>query len=137
MIPIAKPILGEDEIRAVTEVLRSGVIAEGQKVKDFEIAFAKFSGTSYAVAVNSGTAALHAALLARGIGPGYEVITATFSFVATANSVLFTGAKPVFADIKEDTFNLDPESIVEKITPGTKAIIPVHLYGQSADMNAI
>jgi dTDP-4-amino-4,6-dideoxygalactose transaminase len=137
MIPIAKPIIGEDEVRAVTEVLRSGTIAEGQKVKDFEAAFAKFTGTSFAVAVNSGTAALHAALLARGIGPGDEVITTPFSFVATANSVLFTGAKPVFADIKEDTFNIDPQSIIEKITPRTKAIIPVHLYGQSADMKAI
>lgn len=137
MIPIAKPIIGEDEIRAVTEVLKSGVIAEGQKVKDFETAFAEFSGTSYAVAVNSGTAALHAALLSHGIGSGDEVITSPFSFVATANSVLFTGAKPVFSDIKEDTFNIDPESILEKITPHTKAIIPVHLYGQSADMKAI
>jgi dTDP-4-amino-4,6-dideoxygalactose transaminase len=137
MIPIAKPIIGEDEVKAVTEVLRSGVIAEGQKVKDFETAFAKYSGTSFAVAVNSGTAALHAALLAHGIGPGDEVITTPFSFVATANSVLFTGAKPVFADISEDTFNIDPQSIVEKITPHTKAIIPVHLYGQSADMKAI
>lgn len=137
MIPIAKPIIGEDEVRAVTEVLRSGVIAEGQKVKDFETAFAKYAGTSFAVAVNSGTAALHAALLARGIGSGDEVITTPFSFVATANSVLFTGAKPVFADIREDTFNIDPQSIVEKITPKTKAIIPVHLYGQSADMKAI
>ncbi|MCZ7403018.1 MAG: DegT/DnrJ/EryC1/StrS family aminotransferase [Candidatus Methanoperedens sp.] len=137
MIPIAKPIIGEDEVRAVTEVLRSGIIAEGQKVKDFETAFAKYTGTSFAVAVNSGTAALHATLLAHGLGPGDEVITTPFSFVATANSVLFTGAKPVFADIREDTFNIDPESIVEKITPKTKAIIPVHLYGQSADMKAI
>ncbi len=137
MIPIAKPIIGEEETRAVSEVLRSGAIAEGQKVKDFENAFAKFSGTSFAVAVNSGTAALHAALLAHGIGLGDEVITTPFSFVATANSVLFTGAKPVFADIREDTFNIDPQSIVEKITPKTKAIIPVHLYGQSADMKAI
>jgi len=137
MIPIAKPIIGEDEVKAVTEVLRSGVIAEGQKVKDFETAFAKFTGTSFAVAVNSGTAALHAALLAHGIGPGDEVITTPFSFVATSNSVLFTGAKPVFADIREDTFNIDPESIASKITPRTKAIIPVHLYGQSADMKAI
>lgn len=137
MIPIAKPIIGEDEISAVIEVLRSGNIAEGQKVKDFEEAFAKYSGTSFAVAVNSGTAALHAALLAHGIGAGDEVITTPFTFVATSNSILFTGAKPVFADIREDTFNIDPESIIEKITPGTKAIIPVHLYGQAADMKAI
>ena len=137
MIPIAKPIIGEEEISAVNEVLRSGVIAEGQRVKDFEAAFAGYAGTSYAVAVNSGTAALHVALLAHGIGAGDEVITTPFSFVATSNSVLFTGAKPVFADIREDTFNIDPESIVEKITTKTKAIIPVHLYGQAADMKAI
>ena len=117
--------------------MRSGVIAEGQKVKDFEANFADYVGTSYAVAVNSGTAALHAALLAHDIGNGDEVITPPFTFAATSNSVLFTGAKPVFADIKEDTFNIDPERIMEKITPRTKAIIPVHLYGQSADMKSI
>jgi perosamine synthetase len=137
MIPIAKPIIDEDEIKAVIDVLRSGIIAEGQKVKDFEEAFAKFSGTSFAIAVNSGTAALHVALLAHGIGAGDEVITTPFTFVATSNSVLFTGAKPVFADIREDTFNINPDSIIEKITPRTKAIIPVHLYGQAADMKAI
>ncbi len=137
MIPIAKPIIGEDEINAVIEVLRSGNIAEGQKVKDFEEAFAKYTDTSFAIAVNSGTAALHVALLAHGIGAEDEVITTPFTFVATSNSVLFTGAKPVFADIREDTFNIDPDSIIEKITPGTKAIIPVHLYGQAADMKAI
>ncbi len=137
MIPIAKPLIGEEEINAVTEVLRSGTIAEGQKVKDFETAFAEYVGTSYAVAVNSGTAALHVALLAHNIGPGDEVITTPFSFVATSNSVLFTGARPVFADIDERTFNIDPESIIEKITSKTKAIIPVHLYGQSSDMKKI
>ncbi len=137
MIPIAKPLIGEDEVNAVTEVLRSGNIAEGQKVKDFETAFAEYAGTAGAVAVNSGTAALHVALLAHNIGKGDEVITTPFTFVASANSVLFTGAKPVFADIEESTFNIDPESIVEKITPRTKAIIPVHLYGQAAGMERI
>lgn len=137
MIPIAKPIIGEEEIHAVTDVLKSGVIAEGQKVKDFETAFADYIGTDHAVAVNSGTAALHVALLSHDIGKGDEVITTPFSFIATANSVLFTGANPVFADIKEDTFNIDPESIANKITSKTKAIIPVHLYGQSADMKPI
>ena len=137
MIPIAKPLIGEEEIKAVTDVLRSGTIAEGQRVKDFEVAFAEYTGTSYAVAVNSGTAALHVALLSHNIGTGDEVITTPFSFVATSNSVLFTGARPVFADIDEKTFNIDPESIIEKITPKTKAIIPVHLYGQAADMKAI
>src|SRR3989304_7131173 len=137
MIPIAKPLIGEEEINAVTEVLRSGTIAEGQKVKDFEAEFAKYTGTSYAVAVNSGTAALHVALLAHNISTDDEVITTPFSFVATSNSVIFTGARPVFADIDENTFNIDPESIIEKITSKTKAIIPVHLYGQAADMKSI
>lgn len=137
MIPIAKPLIGEEEINAVTEVLRSGNIAEGQRVKDFEAAFAEYIGTSHAVAVNSGTAALHVALLALGIGSQDEVITTPFSFVATSNSVLFTGARPVFADIDERTFNIDPQSVIEKITPRTKAIIPVHLYGQAADMKSI
>ncbi len=137
MIPIAKPFISEDEINAVTEVLRSGNIAEGQRVWDFEAAFAGYAGTSCAVAVNSGTSALHVALLAHNIGSGDEVITTPFTFIATSNSVLFTGARPVFADIKEDTFNINPESIVERITPKTKAIIPVHLYGQAAEMKSI
>lgn len=137
MISIAKPLIGEEEINAVCDVLRSGVIAEGQRVKDFEAAFAGYIGTKYAVAVNSGTAALHVALLAHNVGKGDEVITSPFTFIASANSILFTGANPVFADIDEKTFNIDPESIIEKITPKTKAIIPVHLYGQSADMKKI
>jgi dTDP-4-amino-4,6-dideoxygalactose transaminase len=137
MIPIAKPQLDEAEIEAVTEVIRSGIIAEGPRVAEFEQKFADYTGAEYAVAVNSGTAALHAALLAHGIGKGDEVITSSFSFIATANSVLFTGARPVFADIKSDTFNLDPQLIEDKITPATKAIMPVHLYGHPADMGAI
>jgi dTDP-4-amino-4,6-dideoxygalactose transaminase len=137
MIPIAKPIIGEDEISAVTAVLRSGVIAQGKKVEEFEGAFAEFIGTKYAVAVNSGTAALHIALLAHGIGKGDEVITSPFTFIATANSILFTGAKPVFADIEEDSFNIAPDNIDEKITPRTKTIMPVHLYGQPCDMKRI
>lgn len=137
MIPIAKPQLDEAEIEAVSDVLRSGIIAQGPRVTEFEQAFAEYTGTEYAVAVNSGTAALHAALLAHGIGRGDEVITSSFSFIATGNSVLFTGARPVFADISADSFNLDPELIEEKITPATKAIMPVHLYGHPADMKII
>ncbi|WP_292468276.1 DegT/DnrJ/EryC1/StrS aminotransferase family protein [Methanolobus sp.] len=137
MIPIAKPQLDDAEIKAVTDVLRSGIIAEGQHVAEFEQAFAEYTGTEHAVAVNSGTAALHAALLAHGIGKNDEVITSSFSFVATANSILFTGAKPIFADIKADTFNLDPRFIEDKITSATKAIMPVHLYGHPADMETI
>ncbi len=137
MIPIAKPLLGKEEIDAVTEVLSSGMIAQGPKVDEFELAFSEYTGCEYAAAVNSGTAALHIALLAYGIGKGDEVITTPFSFIATANSILYTGAKPVFADIEPDTFNIDPEKIQEKITPKTRAIMPVHLYGHPADMKAI
>jgi len=137
MIPIAKPLLGKEEIDAVTEVLSSGMIAQGPKVEEFELAFSEYTGCEYAAAVNSGTAALHIALLAHGIGKEDEVITSPFTFIATANSILYTGAKPVFADIEPDTFNIDPEKIQEKITSKTKAIMPVHLYGHSADMKAI
>jgi perosamine synthetase len=137
MIPIAKPLLGKEEIDAVTEVLNSGMIAQGPKVEEFELAFSEYTGSEYAAAVNSGTAALHIALLAHGIGKEDEVITSPFSFIATANSILYTGAKPVFADIEPDTFNIDPERIKEKITSKTRAIMPVHLYGHPADMKAI
>ncbi|MDN5310226.1 MAG: perosamine synthetase [Methanolobus sp.] len=137
MILVAKPQIDEAEIEAVSEVLRSGMIAQGQRVADFEQAFAEYNGVDHAVAVNSGTAALHAALLAHGIGKGDEVITSPFSFVATANSVLFTGATPVFADIEPEAFILDPDLVAEKITPRTKAIMPVHLYGHPADMDAM
>lgn len=137
MIPIAKPIVGEDEIAVVEAVLRSGSIAQGKKVEEFEGAFAEFIGTKYAIAVNSGTAALHIALLAHGIGKGDEVITSPFTFIATANSILFTGAKPVFADIEEESFNIAPDNIDEKITPRTGAIMPVHLYGQPCNMKRI
>ena len=137
MIPIAKPLLDEKEIDAVSNVLRSGMIAEGARVTEFEDKFAEYVGVKHAVAVNSGTAALHAALLAYGIGAGDEVITTSFSFIATANSILFTGAKPVFADIEHDTFNIDTNCIIDKITPKTKALMPVHLYGHPAEMKAI
>ena len=137
MIPIAKPLLGKEEIDAVTKVLSSGMIAQGPKVEEFELAFSEYTGCGYAAAVNSGTAALHIALLAHGIGKEDEVITSPFTFIATANSILYTGAKPVFADIEPETYNIDPEKIQEKITSKTKAIMPVHLYGHSADMKAI
>ncbi|MDF1534512.1 MAG: DegT/DnrJ/EryC1/StrS aminotransferase family protein [Methanosarcinaceae archaeon] len=137
MIPIAKPLLDEKEIDAVSNVLRSGMIAEGSQVAKFEDSFAGYIGVEHAVAVNSGTAALHAALLAHGIGVGDEVITTSFSFIATANSILFTGAKPVFADIEADTFNIDSNDILNKITSKTKALMPVHLYGHPAEMKAI
>jgi dTDP-4-amino-4,6-dideoxygalactose transaminase len=137
MIPIAKPLIGQEEVDAVMNVMKSGTIAEGPRVKEFEEAFAGYVGAGHAVAVNSGTAALHVALLAKGIGKGDEVITTPFTFIATANSILFTGAKPVFADIEEETFNISPRAIEEKITKDTKAIIPVDLYGHPAEMKAI
>lgn len=137
MIPIAKPLIGEDEIRGVVNVLKSGTIAEGPVVKEFEEKFASYVGSRYAVAVNSGTAALLVALLARGIGPGDEVIVPPFTFIATANAVLFAGAKPVFADVEPETFNIDPADIEKKLTKRTKAIIPVDLYGHPAQMDAI
>jgi len=137
MIPIARPIIGEEEINAVTDVMMSGIIAEGSKVFDFEKAFSDYIHVSNAVAVNSGTSALQIALQAAGIGSGDEVVTSSFSFIATANSILYTGAKPIFADITLDTFNIEPDKIQNSITHRTKAILPVHLYGHPAEMKAI
>ncbi|MFZ2456523.1 MAG: DegT/DnrJ/EryC1/StrS family aminotransferase [Candidatus Altiarchaeia archaeon] len=137
MIPIAKPIIGEREKELVMQVLSSGMIAQGPKVKEFEKNWAEYNGVAHAIAVSSGTAALHIALLSHGIGPGDEVITTPFTFIASANSIFYCGAKPVFADIDEKTYNIDPEKVTEKITGKTKAIMPVHLYGQSADMKAL
>jgi len=137
MIPISKPAIGKEEIEAVVSVLKSGVLAQGKRVEEFEEAFARFIGVKYAVATSSGTAALYLALLSHKIGAGDEVITTPFTFVATANSILLAGARPVFADIEDDYFNVDPSNIERKITKRTKAIIPVHLYGHPADMKAI
>lgn len=137
MMNIAEPQLNGEELEAVAAVISSGILAQGPKVADFEEAFAGYVGCEHAVAVSSGTAALHCALLAHGIGKGDEVITTPFSFVASANSVLYTGAKPIFADIEAETFTLDPEKIQDKLSPKTKAILPVHLYGHPAEMKAI
>jgi dTDP-4-amino-4,6-dideoxygalactose transaminase len=136
-IPLVRPMIGRREMAAVAAVLRSGQIAQGAEVEAFEAEFAEMCGTREAVAVNSGTAALFVALAAHGIGPGDEVIVPPFSFVATASCVLMTGAHPVFVDVREDDFNIDPELIEQHITPHTRAIIPVHLYGQPADMTLI
>lgn len=137
MIPIAKPSISEEEIEAVKSVMLSGNIAHSKQVDEFESQFADYIGTKYAVATSNGTTALHIALLANGIGKGSEVITTSFTFVATANSVLFTGAKPIFVDIDSDSFNIDPSLIEDKVTNKTKAIMPVHLYGQPAEIKAI
>ena len=136
-VPLVRPMIGRAEIAAVNRVLRSGQIAQGACVAQFEAEFAALCGAREAVAVNSGTAALFIALLAHGVGPGDEVITSPFTFAATANAVLMTGARPVFVDIRESDFNINPDLMAARITPRTKAIIPVHLYGHPADMTRI
>lgn len=137
MISIAKPVIGEEEKQAVIEVLDSGILAQGPRVQAFEEAFAEMVGVRYAIATSSGTTALHLALLAHGIGAGDEVITSPFTFIASANCALFVGAKPVFVDVDERTFNIDPAKIEAAITEKTRAILPVHLYGLCCDMGAI
>ena len=137
MIHIASPQLGQEEKEAVLEVLDSGMLAQGPRVKAFEEGFAEMCSVQHAVATTSGTTALHLALLAHGIGAGDEVITTPFTFIASANSVLFTQAKPVFVDIDPVTYNLDPDAVEAAITPQTKAIMPVHLFGLPADMGQL
>jgi perosamine synthetase len=137
MIPIAKPQIGPEEKQAVMEVLDSGMLAQGPRVKEFEERFAEKCAAAYAVATSSGTTALQVALLAHGIGPGDEVITTPFTFIASANAILYTGARPVFVDIDADTFNIDPDRIEAAITPRTKAILPVHLFGLCCEMDRI
>ena len=132
MIPIASPSMGPEEQAAVAEVLASGQMVQGPRTAEFERQFAQLCGVQEAIAVSSGTAAIHLALLAHGIGPGDEVITTPFSFAATANTIMLVGATPVFVDIEPATYNLDPSKIEAAITPKTKAIMPVHLYGHPA-----
>lgn len=134
MIQIASPQIGKEERDAVERVLRSGIIAQGPEVAKFEEEFAKTCGVKYAVAACNGTTAGHLVMLASGLGPGDEVITTPFTFFATASVVMMSGAKPVFVDVEEDGFCLDPRKVEAAITDRTKAIHPVHLYGELADM---
>jgi perosamine synthetase len=136
MIPLARPVLGEAEERAVIEVLRSGQLSLGPRLAEFERLFAARVRAPLASAVSSGTAGLHLALRAGGVEAGDEVITSAFSFVASANAVLYEGARPVFADIDPRTLNLDPAAAEAAITERTKAILPVHIFGYPADMAA-
>jgi perosamine synthetase len=136
-IPVARPVIGQDEIAAVSDVLASGMLTQGERVAEFEGKFAGYCGTTHAVATNNGTAALHAALLAAEIGYGDEVIVPAFSFIATATAVSMCGARPVFADVDERTFTISPEQVAERITPKTKAVIGVHLFGQPFDVRAV
>jgi perosamine synthetase len=131
-IPVAKPLIGEAEKRAVMEVLDSGQLAMGSRTEAFEKAFARYVGAKHAIGVNSGTAALIVALQAHGVGPGDEVITTPFSFIATATSIIACGATPVFVDIDPFDLNLDPNQLEDAITDQTKAVMPVHLYGHPA-----
>lgn len=136
-IPYGRQTIDEEDIQAVVDVLKSDYLTTGPKIAEFEQMVCKYTHTKYAVAIANGTAALHAACFAAGIGPGDEVITTPITFAASANCVLYCGGKPVFADIDPRTYNIDPADIERKITPNTKAIIAVHLAGQPCDMDAI
>lgn len=137
VIPLARPDIGPREEELVLEVLRSGILSLGPAGRRFEEDFARFVGTRHAAAVSSGTAGLHLAVRLAGVGPGDEVITSPFSFVASANCALYEGAAPVFADIDPRTFNLDPAAVEAAITPRTRAIVPVHVFGLPCDIEAI
>ncbi len=141
LIPINLPKIGEEEVQAVVKVLRSGMLTSGlgagPEVSAFEKNFADFTGAKHAVAVNTGTAALHSAVLAVGVKQGDEVILPSFTFVATAEAIVLAGAKPVFADIDPKTYNLSPPAVEKAITKKTKAILPVDLYGFSAEMKTL
>jgi perosamine synthetase len=141
LIPINLPEIGEEEIEAVVKVMRRGpltnALGAGPAVTKFEENYAKFAGVKHAVAVNSGTAALHSAIVAAGVKPGDEVILPSFTFVATAEAVVMAGGKPVFTDIDPETYNISPVEIEKNVTKQTKAVVPVDLYGFSADAKPI
>jgi perosamine synthetase len=136
-IPVAKPDIGEAEIAAVHAVAASGWITQGAKVRELEASFAQLCGTGHAVATTSGTTALHVVLAALGVGPGDEVITTPLSCIASANPILFTGARPIFGDVDPETYNLEARGIEKCITSRTRAILPVHLFGHPLDLEPI
>ena len=136
-LPFAQPDIGQEEIDAVVETLRSGWLTGGPKVQAFEEAFRETTGAAHAVALSSCTAGLHLALLAAGVGPGDEVITTPLTFAATVNVILHVGATPVLADVREDDYNIDPEQVERRITPRTKALLPVHYAGLPCRMDEL
>ncbi len=136
-LPPFAPCLGQEEYEEVLDTLRSGWITMGPKTRQFEAAFARHVGASHAIAVSSCTAGLHVALVAANVGPGDEVITTPLTFCSTANVIIHQGAVPVLADVQPDTYNIDPEEIERRLTPRTRALIPVHLGGQPCEMEAI
>ncbi len=137
-IPVAEPLIGEKELEYVSECVLTGWISSaGKFVNEFEEAFAEYCGTKHTIATSNGTAALHLTMLALNIGPGDEVIVPSLTFIATANAVTYTGAKPIFVNSQKETWNISPDGILAAITPKTKAIIPVHLYGHPAEMDTI
>jgi perosamine synthetase len=137
MIPVARPYIGAEEEQAVVEVLRSGWVTQGPRVSEFEEKFSEYIGCAHSIAISSCTTALHLSLLAIGVGPGDEVICPSLSFIATANSIAYTGATPVFGDIDPASYNLDPARLEEVISSRTKAILVVHQIGLPAEMNEI
>src|SRR5258708_32434192 len=135
LLPYGRQSVSEDDIQAVVQVLRSDWLTTGPKVREFEEAFASSVGAKYAVSFSSGTAALHAAAFAAGLKPGDEAITSPMTFAATANCILYQGARPVFADVCPDTLNLDPEQTLARITAKTRAVLPVDYAGHPADLD--
>lgn len=137
-IPVAEPLLTGNELAYVADCVTSSWVSSiGKYIPRFEQEFAHFCGTQHGIATSNGTTALHLALVVSGIGQGDEVIVPSLTFVATANAVVYTGAKPIFADSEPRTWNIDPEDVARRVTPRTKAIIPVHIYGHPVDMDAI
>ncbi|MHA1198142.1 MAG: DegT/DnrJ/EryC1/StrS family aminotransferase [Candidatus Heimdallarchaeaceae archaeon] len=137
MIPVVDVDIKERELEAVKDVVKSKFLVEGKHTKMFEEKFSNFTGAKFSIVAVNGTCALHLAMVALDVGPKDEVITTPFTFIASSNAILFSGAIPIFSDIDKETFNMDPEKIEEKITEKTKAIMPVHIFGNPCDMKAI